>query len=297
MEDVDAAAVASLAVDAARPAADARRIHLHAAISPSLFVRADPAGLQQVVSNLLTNALKFTLEGGCVELSLERRGGNVCILVRDNGIGMAPDLLPLIFERFRQGDSSPARSHGGLGLGLAIVKHLGEQQGGQVTADSAGLGHGSVFTVTMPLSVEDRSRAIPRGTVSIDSSRLSGLHVLVVDDQPDERETLTAILEQYGARPTAVASVREALESISTAHPDVLLCDLAIPDEDGCLLIRQLRKALDAKALPAAALSAYADEESRTRTVRAGFQAYLVKPVEADVLVSTLAALAHRVAR
>jgi signal transduction histidine kinase len=295
MQTVDASAVANLAVDAARPAADARRVCLEAAISPSLFVRADPARLQQVVSNLLTNALKFTPEGGHVGLSLERRDDNVCILVKDTGIGMPSELLPVIFERFRQGDASTTRRHGGLGLGLAIVKHLVERHGGRVTAESEGPGRGSVFMVNLPLNGEGEGRALLRGSGSLDSSSLAGLRVLVVDDHPDARDTLKAILEQYGARPTAVASVHEALESISTARPDVLLCDLAMPDQDGYSLMLQLRTTLDAKALPAVALSAYADDESRARTFHTGFQAHLVKPAETDVLISTLAGLVHRV--
>jgi CheY-like chemotaxis protein len=149
--------------------------------------------------------------------------------------------------------------------------------------------------VNLPLNDEGEGRALLRGSGSLDPSLLAGLRVLVVDDHPDARDTLKAILEQYGARPTAVASVHEALESISTARPDVLLCDLAMPDQDGYSLMLQLRTTLDAKALPAVALSAYADDESRARTFHTGFQAHLVKPAETDVLISTLAGLVHRV--
>jgi signal transduction histidine kinase len=297
MQKVDPAGVASLAVDAARPAADAKRIQLCAVLSPSLLVQADPARLQQIVSNLLTNAVKFTSEGGRVALSLDAHGTNVRIVVRDNGIGIAADLLPLVFERFQQGDASTTRRHGGLGLGLAIVKYLVERQGGCVTAESAGPELGSTFTITLPLLGSGDGGVVSRGTASLDPSRLAGLRVLFVDDEPDARETMIAILEQYGARLTAVASAPEALESISSACPDVLLCDVAMPDEDGFSLIHRVRTQLDGQALPAVVLSAYADDDSRTRTIQAGFQAHLIKPIEPAVLVSTLAGFAHRTTR
>jgi PAS domain S-box-containing protein len=291
---VDLATIVDAAVDAARPIAHAKKVGLAAAIEPALFLQADPQRLQQVVSNLLTNALKFTPEDGSIDVRVEHIGDSAQIVVRDSGIGIAPDLLPRMFDRFQQGDTSTTRTHGGLGLGLAIVKHLVEQHGGQVAAASGGAGQGSTFTVTLPLLTDVTVTPSAPHLPMLDGSLLSGVRVLVVDDEADARVTLGAILEQFGAQPTVVSSSQDALDSIARTVPDVLLSDIAMPTENGYALIRRIRTTVDADRLPAAALSAYVDGDSRERALDAGFQTYLSKPVEPTLLATTLASLVHR---
>jgi CheY-like chemotaxis protein/nitrogen-specific signal transduction histidine kinase len=291
---VDLATIASAAVDAALPAARAKQVSLTAAIAPGLLLDADPQRLQQVVSNLLTNALKFTPEQGSIDVRVERHGGRAQIVVRDTGIGMAPELLPRVFDRFQQGDSSTTRTHTGLGLGLAIVRYLVEQHGGTIAAASAGRGHGSTFTVMLPLLIEEQAGADQPGRELPNRSLLSGVRVLVVDDEPDARTTLAAIVEQYGAEPTVAGSARDAFDAVSRARPDVLLSDVAMPDEDGYSLIRRIRATIDGEALPAAALSGYGDGDTKTHALDAGFQTYLAKPVDPALLATTLATLVHR---
>ncbi len=291
---IDLAIVANNAVDAARPGARDRNVNLSATIASSLWMDADPQRLQQVISNLLTNALKFTPELGSIEVRLGRTGDRAELVVRDSGIGIPEDLLPRIFDRFQQGDSSTTRTHRGLGLGLAIVKHLVEQHGGQIAAASDGSGCGSTFTVTFPLlrpaaAVLER----PISTV-VDRLLLSGVHVLVVDDEADTRATLSALLEQFGAHATVVATASEAFTVVCQSPPDVLLSDIAMPNEDGYALIRRIRANMDAASLPAAALSARVDNETRTHAADAGFQEYLAKPVDPTLLVQALARLVHR---
>jgi PAS domain S-box-containing protein len=291
---VDLGAVVDAAVDAARPAARAKNVILTASIEPSLSMEADPQRLQQVVSNLLTNALKFTPEDGSIDVGVHSVDDRAQIVVRDTGTGIAPDLLPRMFDRFQQGDSSTTHHHGGLGLGLAIVKHLVEQHGGHVAAESAGLGHGSTFTITLPLLAGIMpSRSAPPAPV-LDQSLLSGVRVLVVDDEADARITLGAILERFGAAPTVVASARDALDAMAQTLPDFLLSDVAMPNENGYALIRRIRTTVDAVRLPAAALSAYADGDSEAQALDAGFQTYLSKPIEPTLLASTIATLLHR---
>ena len=226
---VDLATVAGIAVDAALPAARAKHVALSAAIAPSLFMQADPQRLQQVVSNLLTNALKFTPEHGTIDVRVERIDGRAEIVIHDTGIGIAPDLLPRMFDRFQQGDSSTTRTHGGLGLGLAIVKHLVEQHGGHIAASSAGPGHGSTFTVTLPLLTGEVASVDSSRSAPANSSLLSGVRVLVVDDEADARTTVGAILEEFGAEPTIVGSAADAFDQILRECPDVLLSDVAMP--------------------------------------------------------------------
>jgi PAS domain S-box-containing protein len=291
---VDLAVVARIAVDAALPAARAKHVALSAAITPSLLMQADPQRLQQVVSNLLTNALKFTPEHGTIEVRVVRVDGRAEIAIHDTGIGIAPELLPRIFDRFQQGDSSTTRKHRGLGLGLAIVKHLVEQHGGQIAASSAGQDCGSTFTVTLPLFTGETVGTDVPLPAPADRWLLSGIRVLVVDDEADARTTLGAMLEQFGADPTIVGSAADAFAEISRDCPDVLLSDVAMPDEDGYALIRRIRATVDANGLPAAALIACIDGDSREHALDAGFQACLPKPVDPAVLATTLATLVHR---
>jgi PAS domain S-box-containing protein len=291
---IDLTTIVHAAVDAARPAANAKGVVLTATGESSLFMAADPQRLQQVVSNLLTNALKFTPEHGSVDVHIDRVEDRARVVVRDSGIGIAPDLVPRIFDRFQQGDSSTTRTHGGLGLGLAIVKHLVEQHGGQVAAASAGLGQGSTFTLTLPLLADLTLTPSARHSALLDRTLLSGVRVLVVDDEADARVTLGAILEQFGAQPTVVASAQDALELVAHNRPDVLLSDIAMPSENGYALIRRIRTTVDGEQLPAAALSAYVDGDSRKRALDAGFQTYLSKPIEPTLLAMTLASLVRR---
>jgi PAS domain S-box-containing protein len=290
---VDVSAIATNAVDAARPAARDRRVDLKAAITPSLWMDADPQRLQQVISNLLTNALKFTPEHGFVEVRLERIDDRARIVVRDSGIGISRDLLPRIFDRFQQGDSSTTRTHSGLGLGLAIVKHLVEQHGGQITAASDGAERGSTFTVTFPLLRTEAAAPDRQRSAAVDQSLLSGVRVLVVDDEADTRATLRALLEQLGARPTVVATAGEAFTVVCQSPPDVLLSDIAMPGEDGYTLIRRIRANIDGTHLPAAALSARVDNETKVHAADAGFQEYLTKPIDPTLLAQALARLVH----
>src|SRR4051812_26467312 len=291
---VDLATVAGIAVDAALPAARAKHVALSAAIAPSLFMQADPQRLQQVVSNVLTNALKFTPEHGAIKVRVDRHDARAQIVVEDTGIGISADLLPRVFDRFQQGDSSTTRTHGGLGLGLAIVRYLVEQHGGTIAAISGGAGCGSTFTIMLPLLKEETAAAEPSRAQMTSRSLLSGVRVLVVDDEADARTTLATILQQFGAEATIVGSARDAFDAVSRDRPDVVLSDIAMPGEDGYSLIRRIRATVDATGLPAAALSGYADGDSKALALDAGFQAYLAKPVDPSLLATTLATLVHR---
>jgi PAS domain S-box-containing protein len=290
---VDLGAIAQVAVDAARPAADAKNIRLTSDIDGPLWMDADPARLQQIISNVLTNALKFTGPAGHVSVRASGDDTRARVVISDNGIGMGPDLLPFVFERFRQGDSSTTRSHGGLGLGLAIVKRLIELHGGKIEVFSPGPGKGSTFTIALPLAV-DSGVAEAAKTAPPNNVLLTGIRVLVVDDDADARLTVTTLLEQFGATATAVASASEAFEALAHDHVDVVLSDLAMPGQDGYEMMRRIRRDRDVAELPAAALTAYADADCRSRALAAGFQEHLAKPVEPGVLTATLARLVHR---
>jgi CheY-like chemotaxis protein/two-component sensor histidine kinase len=290
---IDLAAIAQAAVDGARPAADAKDIHLTSAIDAPLWMDADPGRLQQIISNVLTNALKFTGPSGQLSVRVVRDKMLARVMITDTGIGMNPDLVPFVFERFRQGDSSTTRSHGGLGLGLAIVKRLVELHAGEITASSPGLGKGSTFTITLPLASDSRGAAVATVPLS-NAALLSGIRVLVVDDDADSRLTLTTMLEQFGATTKAVASAGDALDALLRDQADVLLSDLAMPGQDGYEMMRRIRKDRRVAALPAAALTAYADADCKSRALEAGFQEHLTKPVEPEILAATLARLVHR---
>jgi CheY-like chemotaxis protein/anti-sigma regulatory factor (Ser/Thr protein kinase) len=273
------------------------------------MVSGDPARLQQVIWNLLSNAIKFTPKGGRVQVKLERVNSHVEITVTDDGQGINPDILPYIFERFRQADSSTTRAYGGLGLGLAIVRHLVEMHGGTVRAESGGEGHGATFTIKLPLVVmrafdvrgaSDGERVHPTASQSDVPfncpPELEGLHVLVVDDEADTRTLLKAVLEQCGASVTTVASAREALSALKERRPDVLISDLGMPEEDGYSLIKKVRAlaAEEGGQTPSAALTAYARVEDRMKVLRAGFQIHIPKPVEPAELIAVVANLAGR---
>jgi CheY-like chemotaxis protein/nitrogen-specific signal transduction histidine kinase len=313
VHELNLAAVIEGAVGSVRPAAQAKEIRLQQVLdSGASLVSGDPNRLQQVVWNLLTNALKFTPKGGWVQIRLERVNSHVEIVVSDNGTGITPETLPYIFERFRQADQSFTRNYGGLGLGLAIVRHIVEMHGGTVEAQSPGVGQGSTFTVKLPLlaarSVDVGSQTGEEGLhptagrastnrLGIECpSELQGLHVLVVDDDEDARRLLRTVLEGCEAKVTTVTTAAEALATLRSLRPDVLISDLGMPGEDGYSLIRKVRELPHDQGgqTPAAALTAYARVEDRLNVLRSGFQIHLPKPIEPAELVAVVANLAKR---
>jgi PAS domain S-box-containing protein len=297
-KSVPAASVVEAAIDTVRPAATAKQVRLEASLEPDAgLVYADPDRLQQVVWNLLTNAIKFTPEGGLVSLCLRRAGSQTEIVVRDTGEGISPEFAPHVFERFRQADSSTTRPHGGLGLGLAIVRHLVEAHGGTVVAESAGKGQGASFTVRLPRHEAGAAEAEPVGTAPVEAPPLRSLEhvrVLLVDDDPDTRGMMETVLSQRGAQVTAASSAAEALACVDRETPDVLLSDIGMPGMDGYALIRELRERPGARAIPAAALTAYAHADDRGQAIAAGYQLHIAKPVEPAELVAVVASLAGR---
>jgi PAS domain S-box-containing protein len=297
---VSLAHVVEYAIDSLHLASDARRIEVKATLDPLAGqINGDSHRLGQVMWNLLSNAIKFTPRGGRIDVRLERESGHLRVSVTDTGQGIAPEFLPHVFERFKQEDGKITRAHGGLGLGLAISRHIVELHGGSISVISLGEGLGATFTVTLPLS---RSVAEPRSVVtraasSLGSSELPrrpelvNLKVLVVDDEPDARELVVAVLEQMGALVSSAGSAAEALASIEQQLPDLLLSDIGMPGEDGYALIRKLRALPHAAHIPAAALTAYARAEDRRKALDAGFMMHIPKPVEPAELVSVIANL------
>jgi PAS domain S-box-containing protein len=299
IQPVDMPAVISAALDVVRPAAEGKEITLVSALEPlDSFVFGDATRLQQAVWNLLSNAVKFTPRGGQVSVRLAQHGAELEISVSDTGQGIHAEFLPHVFDRFRQEDSTCTRKHGGLGLGLSLVKYLVEMHGGAVHADSAGPGQGATFTLRLPLTkprpVEQRSVFSPVSlAVPVEHApplQLGGVNVLMVDDERDARDMVAALLTTAGATVTTAASVADALEKLWAGKYSVLISDIAMPDEDGYLFIRQAR-AMGIHT-PAIALTAYSLEEDRRKALAAGYQAYLTKPVEPPYLIAVLAALA-----
>ncbi len=284
------------AADVVRPAAEAKGVELRLELPEGAtpFV-GDPERLQQIVWNLLSNAVKFTPGTGTVRVELSRLGPHVEIAVADTGIGIAPQFLRHVFDRFRQADSSTTRAQGGLGLGLAIVRHLVEAHGGTVRAESEGEGRGARLTVQLP--VENAPVLPPQSPgerAELGSSALSGVHVLLVEDEPDAREVISDLLASHGASVEAAASATEAIGAVSRAAPDVIVSDIGLPQEDGYALIRRVRELPDAHDVPALALTAYADEAHQRRALEAGFQRRICKPAEPGDLVASLASLVVR---
>jgi signal transduction histidine kinase/ActR/RegA family two-component response regulator len=289
---VDLQAVVLAAVDALRPAARAREIDLGVSLAPlSGEVIGDPDRLQQVVWNLLTNAVKFTPPRGRVELAVEPCGGAVQIVVSDNGAGIDRAFLPYVFERFRQGDSSTTRSHGGLGLGLAIVRHLVDLHGGTVTVESEGAGRGSRFTVTLPLRPAPASPAAERAAQQAPSGVLRGVRVLAIDDDQDSRELVLLILNGAGADVLVASSAANALDALDTFSPHVVITDIAMPDMDGYELKAEIVARAGSSAPPIVALTAYAGPDDARRSLEAGFALHMGKPADYDRLVRAIADL------
>ncbi|MBW4488762.1 MAG: PAS domain S-box protein [Trichocoleus desertorum ATA4-8-CV12] len=319
--------VIQAAIDAVRPAAEAKSLHLSYCCTPALErVLVDPDRMQQVVWNLLSNAVKFTPAGGRVEvqmLQVEQQpmpgnlpqsglaeemlaapaGSYAEIRVSDTGVGIVPEFLPHVFDRFRQADSTTTRSQGGLGLGLAIMRHLVELHGGTVHVTSPGEGQGATFMVRLPL-MKRPDTTQPESAQQLDAiatgsePALEGMQVLLLDDEVDIRELFTVVLEAQGAKVTAVAAVDEALNALQHCQPDVLVSDIAMPERDGYEFIQQVRANPHMGNIPAIALTAYAREEDQQRSLAAGFQMHLSKPVEPTTLTRAIASLvrsSHRI--
>jgi PAS domain S-box-containing protein len=298
----DPRVVIDSAVDTVRPALDSKRLTLHLSVPPQTSpIRGDAHRLQQVAWNLLSNAAKFTPPGGKIEVTLEQAAGETVLSVSDDGQGIAPAVLPFVFDMFRQGDSSITRKFGGLGLGLSISRHLVELHGGSIAAFSEGPGRGATFVVRLP-SVG----ASELGSVSVESPRrpaararrdaeLADVKVLVVDDELDARELVATILGAAGALVVTVPSALAALTLLSEERFDVLLSDIGLPGQDGYALMRAVRghEATDVRGIPAAALTAYARREDRARATEAGYQLHLTKPVDPSNLVDVVASLAR----
>jgi CheY-like chemotaxis protein len=287
------------AVEAVRPIASRKQIDLRCAANPQIgLVLADPDRLQQVVWNLLSNAVKFTPSGGQVSVELESENNRTVIRVTDTGIGISEDLLPHIFDRFRQGESGTARQHGGLGLGLAIAKQLVELHGGSIAATSTGKGSGACFVVQLPLKVAAELPFEPRGLSSErGNSDLTGVRVLLVEDEASAREGTRALLEAKGANVQDVESADAAKDAFKVQRPAILISDIGLPGEDGYTLMQQIRsfeREQGEPRVPALALTAFARAADRQQAFDAGYDAHVTKPVDPDRLVTEVARLVGR---
>lgn len=305
LHPLNLAPIVDAALDALRPTADAKGIKLQTHFAPEeCLVKGDPNRLRQVIWNLLSNAIKFTQRGGSVSVDLTCVESTACLQVRDTGDGIAPDFLPYVFDRFRQAEGSISRKQGGLGLGLAVARHLVELHGGTITAESEGLGQGSVFTVDLPLAqerrdparAEERRREVERRRSRSGGIRLDDVHVLLVEDDDDSRKLLGTMLKRYGARVTSTKSAAEALEAVANDLPDVLISDIGMPDQDGYELVRKLRAMPVDKGgkIPAIALTGYASRKDRERALNAGYQQHMAKPIEQMDMINAIAALVGR---
>jgi signal transduction histidine kinase/DNA-binding response OmpR family regulator len=298
---VNLSTVIDAAVDAVRPALEAKQIKFQPDPGSLAFpVMGDPNRLQQIFWNLFSNAVKFTPKQGQVSVKIEQRNSDVCVSVSDSGIGIKAEFLPYIFDRFRQADGSTTRSQGGLGLGLAIVRHLVGLHHGDVQVHSEGHRRGATFTITLPIArpamiksgVPDSvTYASGNGSTRPDAHILNGLKILVVDDEADSRELVATILTRSGGEVRCSPSAADALQAFKEWQPDLLVSDLAMPNEDGYSLLKQIRKLRTkrAKEIPAVALSAYASDEDRAISLSKGFQMHLPKPIEPDKLVTSVA--------
>lgn len=302
---VDLISIVNAALDSIRPAADAKTIRLQTMLDPAAGpISGDADRLQQIVWNLLTNAVKFTPKGGKIQVKVQRVNSHVEIVVSDSGVGISKEFLPYVFDRFRQADASITRTQGGLGLGLSIVHQLVDLHGGTVAVQSEGEGKGATFTVTLPfigvISQKEAESVHPPQSEEIISFEglpsLDGLKVLVVDDEADTRELIGEVLKECGSEVIITRSAAEAFAAIEQHKPDILISDLGMPDEDGYSLIEKIRALPSERGgdIPAAALTAYARAEDRMRVLRSGFQFHLPKPVDSAELVTVVASLAGR---
>ena len=299
---VDLTPVVEAALDTVRPSAEAKGIRLQAVLDPGAGpVSGDADRLQQVIWNLLANAIKFTPRNGRVQVRLARVNSHIELRVEDTGVGIGPEFMPHVFELFRQRDGTPSRQHGGLGLGLALVKHLVELHGGSVECASPGEGLGAVFSVKLPLMivasrVEGVHPTAETGAAMPPAPSLEGVSVLVVDDDTDARHLIATLLEERGARVRAVGSSDEALAALASEQPDVLVSDIEMPGQDGYSLMRTIRALPPERGgrVPAAALTAYARTEDRMQALLAGFHLHMPKPVQPAELAAVVASLAGR---
>jgi len=305
LHPLNLAPIVDAALDALRPTADVKGIQLQTHFVPEeCLVKGDPNRLRQVIWNLLSNAIKFTQRGGSVSIDLTCVESTARLTVSDTGDGISPDFLPYVFDRFRQAEGSISRKQGGLGLGLAVARHLVELHGGTITAESEGLGQGSVFTVDLPLAqerrdparAEERRREVERRRSRSGVIRLDGVHVMLVEDDDDSRKLLGTMLKRHGARVTSTKSAAEALEAFKNEVPDVLISDIGMPDQDGYELIRKLR-ALPVENggnIPAIALTGYASRKDRERALSSGYHQHMAKPIEQADMIAAIAAVVGR---
>lgn len=307
VQRVDVSAVIAAAVESVKPSADMKGLRLISVLDPLAGpVKGDPARIQQIVWNLLTNAVKFTPKGGKIQVALERVNSHIEIVVSDNGEGIKPEFLPHVFDRFKQADSSSTRRYSGLGIGLSIVKQLVELHGGVVRAKSPGIGQGATFIISLPLSVATEDEPDPRRLhpkvpsgeqAPCENIDLSGVRVLVVDDEPDARQLISKILQTCHAEVVTANSVDEALEVLQKNQPHVIVTDIGMPEHDGYELIKKIRSLNSdtARNIPVAALTAFARSEDRRRAMLAGFQTHVAKPVEPAELIAVVANLAGKI--
>jgi CheY-like chemotaxis protein/two-component sensor histidine kinase len=308
VQRVDLASLVKAAVASVQPPADAKAVRLQTVLDPHAGpVSGDPARLQQVIENLLANAIKFTPTGGRVQVVLERVNSHLELVVSDTGQGIAPELLPTLFDRFRERDAAATRRPGGLGVGLSLVKRLVELHGGHVTARSRGENQGATFIVALPLAVVydgavgPVDRQHPRSQLSspvggLDLPSLAGVEVLVVDDEPDVRDLLRRVLQHRDATVHLASGARDAIDLVRLQRPHVIISDIGMPNIDGYEMIRLIRSLPEAQGgkTPAIALTAFARSEDRRRAMMAGFQVHIAKPAEPAELVATVASLAGR---
>jgi PAS domain S-box-containing protein len=305
LHPLNLAPIVDAALDALRPTADVKGIKLQTHFVPEeCLVKGDPNRLRQVIWNLLSNAIKFTQRGGSVSIDLTCVESTARLTVGDTGDGISPDFLPYVFDRFRQAEGSISRKQGGLGLGLAVARHLVELHGGTITAESEGLGQGSVFTVDLPLAqerrdparAEERRREVERRRSRSGVIRLDGVHVMLVEDDDDSRKLLGTMLKRHGARVTSTKSAAEALEAFANEVPDVLISDIGMPDQDGYELIRKLRSLPPEKGgnTPAIALTGYASRKDRERALSSGYHQHMAKPIEQVDMIAAIAAIVGR---
>ena len=300
LQSVGIAPLIESVVDSVRLSADIAGVKIETEFDPAADeLIADPGRLQQILWNLLQNAVKFSTRGGRVKVSVTPRNSDIEIKVRDSGIGIKPEFLPYVFDRFRQADSSKTRRQGGLGLGLSIVRHLVEAHGGAITATSEGEGRGSCFAMLLPVGYPDASAGSAETSqlgfrVRFDPDAVRGTKVLVVDDDPDSRALIGRQLEELDALVVQAGSANEALRKLRTFRPDVIVSDIGMPDEDGYDLIRNIRNVKQIADIPALALTAFARPEDRDQALRAGYQMHMTKPVEMARLSAAIARLAAR---
>jgi CheY-like chemotaxis protein/anti-sigma regulatory factor (Ser/Thr protein kinase) len=308
VQPVELPLVVHNAVATVQPAADAKSVRLHTIVDPRVGpVSGDPDRLQQVVWNLLSNAVKFTPKGGRVQVTVQRVNSHIEIVVSDTGIGIQADFLPYVFDRFRQADAGTTRKTGGLGLGLSIVRHIVEMHGGSVHVASEGEERGTTFRVKLPLMIVHAQnvrevREHPRTEkllplTSLES--LQGVRVMAIDDEEDALGLLRVVLEAAGAEVITLSTAVDAIERIERSRPDALVIDLGMPQMDGFELMGRIRASTNAavRDVPAAALTAFARSDHRTRALQSGFEMHLAKPVDPGELVASVATLVRRGAR